>query len=117
MVSLTGRRHDALREILEQGTGPGIWGDTRWEITLLKGRLRFPPQNKAMGLCERPMEAQNAPGVADSWSGKIRDARGVLDASWRKTTNPAEPSARIQEFKLRFCAPIPEHGNRWLETQ
>lgn len=39
-----------------------------------------------------------------------------MDASWRKTTNPAEASTRIREFELWFCAPIPEHGNRFLET-
>ena len=52
----------------------------RWEIKLLKGRLRFPPQNKGMGLWERPMEAQNAPGVADSWSGRsgMRESLGCV---------------------------------------
>lgn len=38
MVSLTGRRRDARREILELGTAPGIWGDTRWQVKLLKER-------------------------------------------------------------------------------
>ena len=52
----------------------------RWEMKLLKGRLRFPPQNKGMGLWERPMEAQNAPGVADSWSGRS----GMREESWMR---------------------------------
>ena len=79
MISLTEPSQSEREEILGLGIAPGIWGDMRGVEKVAEKSLLAPTWDQGDGglVSSRFRLA----GVADLWSGKVRDARGVLDAS------------------------------------